>query len=278
MSAAALAALSGLPSGACAETRLIDTPNRYLVIPVAPATSQHLNKGDALLDVPLRWRSAAVLSVPIQLTADERLASLAQGQSLPETSLQFDDPQFGQSVAFCVPRLADPVRKNPLLAMGVLGAMLARSTTDGQFCLVDRDRDGIADHSVLINAGSPAARAPVAIAGVPYKLTPGAPVSEGDSFKITYRGGRNFEMAIIQQGHPRYFDTLSFRGPHGRVAFNRWLRAVKKADGSVEVAAPGITFTGRDYSAQSIDVEWPIVAEAIALPIPDDVKGVYRPY
>jgi len=214
----------------------------------------------------------------VDLAADDRRVTLKQGQALVEMRVQFDDPQYAQAAVFCVPRLADPIRKNPLLAMGVFGAMLARSTTDGQFCLIDADHDGRADHSILLNAGSPAARTPVPIAVAPYALTPGAAVSEGDSFNITYRGNHYFEIAIVQQGNARRFDTLTFKGPSGRDGYNKVLRTVKMPDGSFRVPAPGVVFVARnvDKANRSIDVDWPTVNEAVALPIPDDVKAVYR--
>ena len=278
--ASVLPPLLGASVPASAETRPIELPSRYLVIPPSERVTRHLHVGDTVLDVPLRWKRAAVLSQPVDVAADDRRLSLKQGQALVETSLQFDDRKFARASAFCVPRLADPIRKNPLLAMGVFGAMLARSTTDGQFCLIDSDRDGRADHSVLVNAGSPAARTPVAIAAASYELTPAVAVSEGDTFSITYGGGRSFVLAIIQQGKPRRFDTLSFTGPAGRRSYDKSLRTVKMPDGSFQVAAPGVTFTAKNYdkSDRSIDIDWPAITQAVALPIPDDVKSVYRGY
>ena len=277
--AALLPALLCAPSLASAETKPLETPSRYLVILPSESVTKHLRVGDAALDVPLRWKSAAVLSQPVQVAADDRRVNLTQGQALAEMRLQFDDPKFAQASAFCVPRLADPIRKAPMAfgLGGMLGKALARSATDGQFCLVDLNRDGIADHSVLVNAGSPAARSPVPIAGAPYVLTPGAPVSEGDSFRIAYGGGSSFEIAIIQQGNARRFDTLTFVGPSGKSRFNKYLRTVKMPDGSVQVPAPGVVFTARNYdkSSKSIDIDWPAVTQPVALPIPDDVKMGY---
>lgn len=267
-------AASIVPTTASAETQLLEVPTRYLVIPPSESNLRHLKVGDTVLDVPLRWQSAAVLSQPVQIAADDRRENLKQGQALVETRLLFDDPTFAQAATFCVPRLADPLRKSPLLGLGVFGAMLARSTTDGQFCLVDRDRDGIANHSVLINAGSPAARTPVPIAKTHYVLTPGAAVSEGDSFTITYSGGKYFQLAVVQQGKARRFDTITFVGPSGRMRFNKTLSTEKMADGSIQVPAPGVTFVARNYNKanKSIDILWPAISQPIALPIPDVVK------
>lgn len=272
--AAALPALLCLPSLASAETKPLETLSRYLVIPPSEGVTKHLRVGDAVLDVPLRWKSAAVLNQAVQVAADDRRLGLTKGQALVEMRLHFDDPKFAQASAFCVPRVADPIRKSPLLAMGVFGAMLARSTTDSQFCLVDANRDGVADHSVLVNAGSPAARTPVPIVPTPYILTPGAPVGEGDTFKIIYRGRSYFEMAVIQQGHARRFDTLTFVGPSGKESYKKGLRTVKMPDGSVRVPAPGVVFNARNYDKRSetIDIVWPAVTQAVALPIPDVVR------
>ena len=261
-------------ASANAETRLVELPSRYLILPSSPGGTKHLHVGDTVLDVPLRWRSAAVLSRTVEVVADDRRATLREGQSLAQTQLQFDDPNFDQAAAFCVPRVADPLRKNPLLAMGLIGSMLARSTTDSEFCLVDADHDGLAEYSVLINGGSPTARTPVAINPVPYKLEQQAAVSEGDAFKITYEGGNSFEMAVIEQGHARRFDTLTFTGPSGTNRYNKYLRTVKMPDGSVRVPAPGVVFTAKHYdkASKSIDIELPAVAQPIALPIPDVVR------
>lgn len=273
--AALLPALICVPSLARAETRLVELPSRFLVIPPTEAFIKRLKVPDDVLNVPLRWEKAAVLGQAVDVAADDRRLRLTKGQALVETRLQFDDPKFAQAGAFCVPRVADPLRKAPLLGgLGMFGAMITRSTTDGQFCVVDIDRDGVADHSVLVNAGSPAARTPVPIAATPYALTPGAPVGDGDFFRIFYRGGSNFEMAIVQQGRARRFDTLTFVGPSGKEHYNRGLRSVKMPDGSARVPAPGVIFSARNYDKanKSIEIVWPTVTQAVALPIPDVVR------
>jgi hypothetical protein len=273
--AALLPALLCASSMASAETQLVELPSRYLVIPPSEGFTKRVKVPDSVLDVPLRWENAAVLSQGVDVAADDRRVSLTKGQALVETPLRFDDPKFAKASAFCVPRVADPIRKNGLLALGLIGPLLARSTTDGQFCLVDVDRDGVVDHSVLVNAGSPAARSPVPIAATPYVHTPGAAVSEGDSFRIFYRGKSYFEMAIIQQGRVRLFDTLTFAGPSGKSTYRKGLRTVKMPDGSVRVPVPGTVFTARNYdkASDSIEIEWPAVSQPIALPIPDVVRG-----
>jgi hypothetical protein len=265
----------GAVQSVSAETRPIELPSRYLVIPPSEGFSKRLRVGDAVLDVPLRWERAAVLNQAVEVAADDRRLTLKQGQALAETRLQFDDARFAQVASFCVPRVADPLRKNPMLGLGIIGSALARSTTDSQFCLVDADRDGSADHSVLVNGGSPAARIPVRVVATPYTLTPGATVGEGDFFKIFYRGGSYFEMAIVQQGHARRFDTLTFKGPSGKEHYRKGLRIVKMPDATIRVPVPGATFTARNYdkTSDSIEVVWPAVALPIAYPIPDVIKA-----
>ena len=257
-----------------AETRPLELPSRYLVIPASEAATKRLSVGEDVLRVPLRWERAAVLDQAIEIAADDRRASLAKGQSLVETRLQFDDPAFASAAAFCVPRVADPLRKSPFLGMGLVGALIARAVTDSQFCLVDINRDGTAEHSVLVNGGSPAARKPVAITPTPYVLTPSAAVGDGDFFRIVYRGRNFFEMFVVQQGKARRFDTLTFTGPLGKETYRRLLRPEKLADGSFRFAAPGVTFTARniDKTKDTVDLDWPGVASPVAFPIPDVVR------
>lgn len=274
--AAALAsALLAQSASVGAETRPLEVPSRYLIIAPSTGATKHLAEGDAVLDVPLRWLSATVLSQAVDVAADDRRATLKQGQALVEMRLQFDDPRFAHAAAFCVPRVADPLRKNPLLGMGVIGALLARPLTDAQFCLVDPDRDGRAKYSVLINAGSQAARTPTPIPATPYELVPGAPVSEGDSFKITHGGGSYFEMSFSEQGHARRFDWLTFTGPSGKSKYNRILKVLKMPDGSWQIPVPGVVLIARNYDKanKTIDIEWPAVTRPVALPIPDVIRA-----
>jgi len=272
--AALLPILLCVSTEASAEPRLLEVPTRYLVIPPMEAGSKRITKNDLAFEFALRWESAAVLAQDVAVAVDDRRQTFARGQALVETRLQFADPVFASAKSFCAPRVANPSSK-----LG--GLLLGRSLADGQFCLIDREGDSTAEFSVLVNAGTPAAREPRPIAPVPYTLTPGAIVSEGDSVKLRYRGGRDsFELQIIQQGQARDFQTFEYRDRDGRHRFSRWLFGDKVADGVFAVQMPGMQFkiSGYDPTSNSALIEWPRTERPAIVPIPDDVKLRYFGY
>jgi hypothetical protein len=272
----AIISLLGGASVASAETRLLEVPYRYLVIPPMEAGSKRIAKGDIAFEFPLRWESAAVLSRDLEVSAEDRQKTFKQGQALVESRLQFTDSGFARARSFCAPRLADPLTKpGGFLLNNLLGRAIMRSATDGQFCIIDRDGDGTAEYSVLVNAGSPAAREPRQIAPVAYDLTPSAVVSEGDSMKVRYRGGRSFELQIVEQGHMRLFQTFEYQDQGGHHRFVRLYSAQKVAEGIYETGAPGITFKVSNPSSDSTVIEWPKTDRPAIVPVPDDVKIHY---
>lgn len=274
----AMAALAIITGPADAETRLAAVPNRFLVIPPMEAGSKRIVKGEIAFEFPLRWENAVILTRDLEVSADDRKQTLRLGQALVETMLRFTDPSFANAKSFCVPRLADPAAKGGFLARSLLGGAIARSMSDGQFCIVDREANGIAGYSVLVNAGSPAAREPRPMTALPYTLSRGAIVSEGDRVKIRYRGGKDsFELQIVEQGRPRIFQIFEYRDQIGRHRFNRWLFGDKITDGTYSVSAPGITFKANDYdsTSSSILIEWPKVERPVVVPIPDEVRIRY---
>lgn len=267
------------PGRGAAETRLVQVPYRFLIVPPMEAGSKRVTKGDDAFDFPMRWHGAAILPHDLELAAGNRTQVLKQGQALPETKLEFTDPSFANARAYCVPRLADPIPKGGFLLRNLVGGAIARSLSDGQFCIIDQDLDGVADHSVLVNAGSPTAREPRPIAPTPYNVTPIAVVSEGDAVRFRYTGGKDsFEFQIVEQGRPRQFQTLQYRDAEGRGhRFERWLATRPLNDGSYAVEAPGLTFTvsGYDPATNSVLVAWPRTIRPRIVPIPDDVKFGY---
>ena len=261
---------------ALADIRVAETPIRYLVIPAGSGGETVVSEGQVAFSFPLRWEQAALLDSALEITVDDRRTMIQHGQALVETRLIFDQPGFNAAVAYCTPRTADPMRKaGGLLVLGLVGQALARSATDGQYCLIDRDRDGQADHSVLVNAGSPAARTPRTIAPIPYRVSPEAIVSEGDKVEILYRGGRgSFELKVIQQGKARFYQSFTYSDGRGKHRFNRFLRGDKLGGNVVRYAAPGFDFTTSDYDRArgTIKVSWPGNMFPAIIPIPDDVK------
>jgi hypothetical protein len=272
----AAALLSG-SSAAGAQTKLIKAPYRFMVVLPMEAGSKTVTKGTLAFDFPLRWQSAAVLPTNIEVTADDRHQTLKQGQALVQTRLQFSDPALASAKSFCAPRLADPERG---IAGILLGGMIARSLTDGQFCIIDRDGDGVAEMSVLVNAGSPAAREPKPITPVAYTLTPAAIVSEGDSARLLYHGGKSFEFQVIEQGHARRFTSFTYRDRNGSHTFSNFLRPQKLSEGVYRIDAPGLSFTlaGYDNSTGTAKIEWPATSSPAVVPIPDDVAVTVRMY
>lgn len=271
--------LIALPTVSRAETRILEVPTRFLVVPPLEAGSKRVTAGEIAFEFPMRWQSAAVLSQPVELAADERRVVVRNGQALARAKLRFEGSGFAGAAAFCVPRTADPAaKKGGWLLNNLVGPKLLRSLTDSQFCLIDRDLDGLAEHSVLVNGGTPEARTPRPITPVAYQIIPDAIVSEGDSIKILYRGGKSsFEMLVVQQGTPRLYQTFEFTDAKGRHQFSRWLNREKLADGTSLMGAPGLKFIVRDYDprTKSVLVRWDKTDESAIVPIPDDVKIRY---
>lgn len=266
-------ALVACAAQAQAETKLVSLLPRVLAFEPAEAGSRTLKKGEVLWNVGLRWPKAAVIDQPVQLAADTRRANLNAGEVLAETRLKFDDPALANAVAYCVARKADPQKAT----FGMLGGILGRSLTDGQFCIVDKDRDGVADMSVLVNAGSPAARTPVAVAPIPYHTEIGAAVGTGDYARLVYVGGQKFELEIYEQGSKRKFDTFMTRGNYGQETFTSLIRPAKHTD---DLHTPSGTLHIRAYdkASGSITVDWDARTRLKLMPVPDDVQTTVRFY
>jgi hypothetical protein len=261
---------------AAAETKLMSSPPRVLAFEREAGGSRTLVKDDVLWNVPLRWPKAAILEQSIQLAADDRRANVAAGDALAQTRLQFDDLALAGATSFCVARLADPTKATG----GLLGGMLARSLTDGQFCIVDKEGDGVADMSVLINAGSPAARMPVPIPPVRYRTDVGVEVGKGDSARLVYRGGQKFELEFYQQGSKRRFDTFTTSGNFGRETFSAWIRRTKLGDGNQIFATPSgkLRLRSFDKASGALTVDWDGRARLKLMPVPDEVRTSVRFY
>lgn len=238
--------------------------------------SRTLVKDDVLWNVPLRWPKAAILEQATQLAADDRRANLNVGDALAQTRLQFDDPALAHAVSFCVARLADPNKAT----WGIIGGILARSLTDGQFCIIDKDGDGIADLSVLINAGSPAARTPVTMTPLRYRLAIGAEVGKGDYARLVYRGGQKFELEFFEQGSKRRYDTFTTSSNFGRETFSSLIRRTKLRDGNQVYLTPGGTLHLRsfDQATGAITIDWDARTRFKLMPVPDEVRTTIRYY
>jgi hypothetical protein len=274
--AAVTAGFFGIPEPAAAETKLIRLPPRVLAFDPESAGSRTLAKDQALWSIPLRWPKAAILEQAIQLGADDRRTNLNVGDVLAETRLQFDDPSLAGAVSFCVARLAEPSK----VTTALIGGLLARSLTDGQFCIVDREGDGTADMSVLINAGSPTARTPVRITPLRYRSDVGVEVGKGDYARLVYRGGQKFELEFYEQESKRRYDTFTTTTNLGKEAYSSFIRRTKTANGSQFFVTPGGTLNLRsfDEATGSITIDWDARTRFKLIPVPDDVQTRVRFY
>lgn len=273
---AASAVTFALPHPALAETKLLAVPPRVIAFEMEAAGSRTLARDEVLWTIPLRWLKAAVLEQSIQVAADERRTNLNAGDVLVQTRLQFDDPALADAVSFCVPRRAEANK----LAVALIGDMIARSLSDGQFCIVDRNGDGTAEMSVLINAGSPAARMPVAITPVRYRTDVGVEVGKGDYARLVYRGGQKFEFEIYEQGSKKRYDTLTTGTNLGKETYGSWIRRTKTSDGSQFFITPGGTLRLQafDKATGSITIDWDARRRFKLMPVPDAVQTRVRYY
>lgn len=272
-----VALAAGLPGSALAETTLISSPPRVLALDPEAAGSKVLRDGEVLWKIPLRWPRAAILEEGAQFAADDRRRNLAIGEVMAETRLRFDDPALGNAASYCVARLADPNKRT----LGMIGGLLARSLTDGQFCIVDKDRDGVAEMSVLINAGSPAARMPTAMKPIRYRTDVGVEVGGGDYARLVYRGGKSMELEFFQQGSKRRFDSFTTTNNFGeKESYSAWIRRVKLDDGQQVFLTPKglIYLKSHDSATRTATVEWNAMPRFKLLPVPDEVQTRVRFY
>jgi len=134
--------------------------------------------------------------------------------------------------------------------------------------------------SVLVNAGSPAARTPVPIAPIRYHTDMGVEVGKGDYAQLVYRGGQKFELEFYEQGSKRRYDTFTTSTNQGRESYTSWIRRIKKPDGSQFFVTPGGTLNLQSYdnSSGSMSVNWEPRTRFKLMPVPDEVRTSIRFY
>jgi hypothetical protein len=271
---APLVALSLLISSvpAAAETRLVRFPPRILAFDPAPAKVQTLQQNEYVWKVPLRWPSAAILDDGADLSAEKHSRRLSVGDVLAETRLQFDDPSLSGAKSYCVaPKPLPGGGGNAGSGWGTLGMMLYRSSTDGQFCLIDKDHDNVAELSVLINDGSPAARQPVAIKPVRFHTDVGVEVGAGDYAQLKFTG-KSFSLQIFQQGDLRIFSTFTTTSNLGREIFGSTIKPKKLDDGRMTFSAPnGRYYVTIDKATKIATLEWEGLTQFKLMPVPAEV-------
>lgn len=242
------------------------------------------NKGQVILDVPLRWAAAAILRDAVSFNADGKSESIAAGTVLPLVLLS--DASGTQVKAYCTSRraaerAADRGALGVLLGGGSLWRSMIRSATDRQLCLIDSDGDARADQGLVVSDGSPVARTPQSIAPAAMELVDAAPISREDSARIALTGiGRNwaeFTLTVTQQGSPRRFDTIS--GGWGTSSRVTRIKLPEKGAKSASIFGADFSILAIDDPSQTARLEWPENADANRLVvIPDKLQLQYRAY
>lgn len=261
-------------SAAAAEPTLLRVPVRMALVPVMDAGDKPIAKGDTVFTFPLRWEEGARMDAPVAMQLDERRVAVAAGDVLARTEIRFDEPSLASAKTYCVPRRAEA----PGAGFGLMGALLARGLSDGQFCLIDGDTDGRFDHAVMVNAGSAAARTPRAIAPIAYRNEEGAEVGPGDQMRIRYHGGRVFTMEVSQQGKTRAFTDLRYQDAEGPQRYSSRIVAYRMDDGRFVARIPGmeLDLTPLDPRATRATLRWQAKTQPSLVPFPDEI--IARPY
>lgn len=264
-----------------------EAPAEQIVLPNSgPRVARSYHVGDAVLELPLRWASAATLGQAATIEVDGASEQLPAGTVL---ALQQLAEAGGPSVrAYCTPRrAAERATDRGLLAAPLFRLTLRpilRSSTDRQLCLIDSDGDGRADRGLVVGDGSPEARTPHGIAPVPLDVADLVPSSGQDRVRIVLtrvhsRGEwAEFEIQIQQQGHNRFFETIG--GPWGSsTRVSRVAIAAKSPGAPTEASILGADFAilAIDPQGRSARIQWPDAADANrSVTIPDGLRIIYR--
>lgn len=244
------------------------------------------NEGEYVLRVPLLWTDAATVSDTVTIAADDRWTTIEASTALPAATLASADG--GTVLAFCTPRKGSERKADK----GVLGALLGggslwraaiRSATDGQFCLIDADHDGRAESSVMINAGTPTARTPVAIKPVSLSVRQLVPISPNDEVRIRLtdiaaKSDRiSFEFEVLQQGEKRGF--TSFSTAAGSTERFIHISGKRGWPNDVNIAGGRFQIVNVSGSEKRLSLRWPESADkAYAFAVPDGLKVFVQPY
>jgi len=260
------------------------SPAVQLALPNSgPRVERTYQLGNAILDLPIVWASAATLGSAATIDVDGTSVQLPGGSIL---ALQVLTEDGGPSVqAYCTARrAAERVTDRGLLAAPLWRLVLRpvlRSSTDRQLCLVDSDRDGRADQGLVIGDGSAEARTPHAIAPVPLEIADLVPISNQDRVRIVltrvdrHGAWAEFEIEIKQQGHDRVFDTIS--GAWGGASRMNRITIGPTPPTEASIIGADFLILAVDGSARSVRIGWPDKADRTRyVAIPDALRIVYR--
>jgi hypothetical protein len=248
-----------------AEPKLLEVESRFAVVEPHEGGSRTILTGEMILEIPMRWRQGATLAGPVSRQFGKRSFAVAAGDVMARTQVAYPQAGFEQAMTFCLPRAT--YVGNPL------SRAVWRSTTDGQFCVIDRDNDGSIDHSMLLNTGEPAERQPQPLAAIRYTLEAGPKVGPGDRFKVHFNGGANFQLSMEQGGTEQPFAFFRYEDARGRHGFASTIKGRKQPDGTFLVELPGRSFvlSEVDKTARTARISWQPVTETSVIPVPDEV-------
>lgn len=277
----AAAYLCAAPLSALAQQDRDQSPQLFLPN-ATPRGDQTYKVGEYILRAPILWYRAAIVRQEIVVTAGDRTQTLTVGTALPEEQLLTAENSGQFFTAYCTPRKAsERLFEGDQSVAGRLLAGLVKSTTDAQFCLVDRDKDGRFDESLLVGSGWGELRTPAAITPTPYEIATDVPISPQDEVRIKFAGrpgaGPLFILEIIQQGRPRRFDFISSGGRYTAVA-NRENRIMLGIEQPQRETIYGAEFIIIDYNREekTVGLRWPADVNArLHMQIPD---GMSTPY
>jgi len=225
----------------------------------AMRSARKLMVGDDVLIAPLVWTRAATVGRGVDVSVGDRRDFISQGDVLPEEFIANAQGSSDGFVAYCMPRKAKE-RGVDRMNGGAAGLMLARSfvrsMNDAQFCLVDRDKDGQADASILVGAGWGPQRSMRPISPVPLAVANDVQISAHDDlvrigFRDANKSGPTFEFEIRQQGEDRSFSTWG--GQRSVLSY----KAAKGWPQRVTIAGATFVITGYDPVAKTVTIEWP---------------------
>jgi hypothetical protein len=248
----------------------------------APRGTQTYHRGEVIMTVPLMWEIGAKLPQATTIHAGDDSEDIAAGSVLQGVMLT-ESASHRDEMAYCTPRKAAERKADS----GMLGALLGggslwrgaiRGATDRQYCLIDSDDDGIADHSVELHAGSQTARTPIAIAPVQLGRDRMIPISEHDDcieivlVDVSANGSSaKFRINVIQQGADRVFDTI------GQTPRLTYVTAKKGLPARTDIFHALFDVVSIDGTGRTAVVKWPDDVDAKAIvPIDDGLHIVMR--
>jgi hypothetical protein len=218
-----LALLAAACLGAAASAQQWQEP--YQVDPVgqvllpdaipADARERTVEDGDVIVRGRIGYRAFATVEQPIELAIAGQSVRVAAGEMLAESRVRGGAMEgLGGARAFCLPSYPTPPR-----APGTPSGSLSREI---QPCFVDQDNDGRLDFALLAGTRRAVDRAPVPLAGLPYRIRADVPIAGAELNVHFYArpllGPASLALGVILAGTPhRGIESVRIRGADGRM-------------------------------------------------------------